>query len=210
MTPTPGKPNSSSPSNTTDPSGEQADVTVNVTVANGKVNPSGATVKVKAGQTVLVTAVSDTADEVHIHGYDKELAAHPGQARVGEVHRRHEGHLRDRDPRERQTGRQARRLVTLLLAGLLLPLHGIGGRQDLPVPFGLAVGGAAVAIALSFVILGLAWRNPRYRGDASGKPLPDAITRTVDAGWFRWIVRLARAGRLRSTRWSRCCSAWTG
>lgn len=74
---------------------------------------------------------------------------------------------------------------------LLLPLHGIGGRQDLPVPFGLAVGGAAVAITLSFVILGLAWRNPKYRGDASGKPLPAAITRTVDAAWFRWIVRLA-------------------
>jgi hypothetical protein len=77
-----------------------------------------------------------------------------------------------------------------ILVAQLLPLHGIGGRQDLPIPFGLAVGGAAVAIALSFVILGLAWRNPKYRGDTSGRPLPAAITRTVDAGWFRWIVRL--------------------
>jgi len=73
---------------------------------------------------------------------------------------------------------------------LLLPLHGIGGRQDLPIPFGLAVGGAGVAIALSFIVLGLAWRSPKYRGNASGKPLPAAITRTVDAGWFRWVVRL--------------------
>ena len=79
MTPTPGKPNSSSPSNTADPSGEQADVTVNVTVANGKVNPSGSTVKVTAGQTVLVTAISDAPDELHIHGYDKELALTPGK-----------------------------------------------------------------------------------------------------------------------------------
>ncbi|MEI8409237.1 MULTISPECIES: cupredoxin domain-containing protein [unclassified Kribbella] len=78
-TTTPGKPNTSSPSNTADPSGEQADVTVSVTVANGKVNPSGATIKVKAGQTVLVTAVSDAADEVHIHGYDKELPLTPGK-----------------------------------------------------------------------------------------------------------------------------------
>jgi hypothetical protein len=46
-------------------------------------------------------------------------------------------------------------------------------------------------VALSFVVLGLAWRNPKYRGNAAGKPLPAAITRTVDAGWFRWIVRLA-------------------
>ncbi|MDX6284136.1 MAG: hypothetical protein QOH03_5207, partial [Kribbellaceae bacterium] len=73
---------------------------------------------------------------------------------------------------------------------LLLPLHGIGGRQDLPVPFGLAVGGAGIAIALSFVVLGLAWRNPKYRGDKSGKALPDAITRTVDSAGFRWFVRL--------------------
>jgi len=75
----PGTPNTSSPSNTADPSGEQADVTINVTVANGKVNPSGATIKAKAGQTVLVTAVSDAADELHIHGYDKELELTPGK-----------------------------------------------------------------------------------------------------------------------------------
>jgi hypothetical protein len=73
---------------------------------------------------------------------------------------------------------------------LILPLHGIGGRQDLPVPFGLAVAGAAIAVAISFVVLGLAWRNPKYRGNAAGRPLPAAITRTVDAAWFRWIVRL--------------------
>lgn len=72
----------------------------------------------------------------------------------------------------------------------MLPLHGIGGRQDLPVPFGLAVGGAAVAVALSFVVLGLAWRSPKYRGNASGVSLPAAITRTIDAHWFRWVVRL--------------------
>jgi hypothetical protein len=78
-TPTPGSPNASSPSNTADPSGEQADVTVDVTVANGKVNPSGATIKVKAGQTVLVKAVSDADDELHIHGYDKELELTPGK-----------------------------------------------------------------------------------------------------------------------------------
>ncbi|MFI5695916.1 cupredoxin domain-containing protein [Kribbella sp. NPDC051586] len=78
-TPTPGSPNPSSPSNTADPSGEQADVTIDVTVANGKVNPSGATIKVKAGQTVLVKAISDAAEEVHIHGYDKELELTPGK-----------------------------------------------------------------------------------------------------------------------------------
>ena len=76
------------------------------------------------------------------------------------------------------------------MTSLLLPLHGIGGRQDLPLPFGLAVGGAAVAIALSFIVLAVAWRSPRYKGDASGRPLPAAITRGIDSGAFRWIVRI--------------------
>lgn len=76
---TPGGPKTNTPSNTADPSGDQADVTLNVTVANGKVNPSGSSIKVKAGQTVLITAVSDAADELHIHGYDKELELAPGK-----------------------------------------------------------------------------------------------------------------------------------
>jgi PBP1b-binding outer membrane lipoprotein LpoB len=74
-TPTPGD----GPSNTADPSKDQADVVVNVTVANGKVNPSGASIKVAAGQTVLITAVSDAEEELHIHGYDKELELSPGK-----------------------------------------------------------------------------------------------------------------------------------
>jgi len=72
-------PNTKSPSNTADPSGEQADVTVNVTVANGKVNPSGSSIKVKAGQSVLITAISDAEDQLHIHGYDKEIELKPGK-----------------------------------------------------------------------------------------------------------------------------------
>jgi hypothetical protein len=74
-----GTPNTKSPSNTADPSGETADVTINVVVANGKVNPSGSSVKVKAGQSVLITATSDAEDELHIHGYDKELELAPGK-----------------------------------------------------------------------------------------------------------------------------------
>ena len=50
--------------------------------------------------------------------------------------------------------------------------HGVGGRQDLPIPFELAVLGAALALVVSFLILGLAWKESRYRGDDSGLPLP--------------------------------------
>jgi hypothetical protein len=72
----------------------------------------------------------------------------------------------------------------------VLPLHGIGGRQDLPVPLGFAVTGAGIAITLSFVILALAWRSPRYRGAAAGTPLPSGLATTFDSSWLRWGVRL--------------------
>ncbi|MFG1625519.1 hypothetical protein [Kribbella sp. NPDC049227] len=79
--------------------------------------------------------------------------------------------------------------MNIVASTAMVPLHGIGGRQDLPVPFGFAVVGGAVAITLSFVILGLAWRTPKYRGARAGTPLPAAVTRAVDSGWFRWAVR---------------------
>jgi hypothetical protein len=69
--------------------------------------------------------------------------------------------------------------------------HGVGGRQDLPIPFGLAVFGAALALVVSFLILGLAWRESRYRGDDSGRPLPDRLTHAADSPWTRWALRIA-------------------
>jgi hypothetical protein len=68
--------------------------------------------------------------------------------------------------------------------------HGVGGRQDLPIPFELAVLGAALALVVSFLVLGLAWKESRYRGDDSGRPLPEALTRAVDAPWARWALRI--------------------
>ena len=68
--------------------------------------------------------------------------------------------------------------------------HGVGGRQDLPIPFELAVLGAAFALVVSFIVLGLAWRESRYRGDDSGRPLPEALNRVVDASLTRWTLRI--------------------
>ena len=75
------------------------------------------------------------------------------------------------------------------LIPLLVPLHGIGGRQDLPLPFGYLLTGSAVAVAVSFLVLGLAWKTPRYRGADAGIPLPLAISQAVDPPAFRWAVR---------------------
>ena len=45
---------------------------------------------------------------------------------------------------------------------MLVPLHGIASRHDLPLPFSFVVVGAALALAISFVVLVVAWREPRF------------------------------------------------
>lgn len=47
--------------------------------------------------------------------------------------------------------------------------HGIGGQSDLPIPLGLAVAGAVAALVVSFTVLALAWRTPRYGADRGGR-----------------------------------------
>ncbi len=59
-----------------------------------------------------------------------------------------------------------------------LPLHGLGSRQDLPLPFEYVVAGAATALVISFLVLAVAWRVPRYRDDG-GVALP-RLTALVD------------------------------
>ncbi|MET0694219.1 MAG: hypothetical protein ABWY56_09815, partial [Propionibacteriaceae bacterium] len=70
----------------------------------------------------------------------------------------------------------------------LVPLHGIGTRHDLPLPFSFVVLGAALALVVSFVVLFLAWRRPRYVA-ARGVSWP-GLTRLVDSRAFRTAARL--------------------
>ncbi|WP_375432434.1 hypothetical protein [uncultured Friedmanniella sp.] len=72
---------------------------------------------------------------------------------------------------------------------MLVPLHGIASRHDLPLPFSFLVVGAAVALTVSFVVLLLAWRHPRYT-ELRGRPLP-LLTRLVDSPVTRAVLRLA-------------------
>lgn len=57
------------------------------------------------------------------------------------------------------------------MTGVLLG-HGIGGREDLPLPLGWAVTGAAVAVVVSFLALGWLWSEPKLASATSGRPLP--------------------------------------
>ncbi len=72
---------------------------------------------------------------------------------------------------------------------MLLPLHGLGGAKDLPIPIGLAIAGGIAALVVSFCVLALAWRTPRYEGPG-GRPAPRWLARLVDDERFRWTVRI--------------------
>ncbi|MCL2542406.1 MAG: hypothetical protein FWE71_08120 [Nocardioidaceae bacterium] len=60
----------------------------------------------------------------------------------------------------------------------VISAHGFGGQADLPIPLGLAISGSVAALVLSFAVLLMAWRSPRYASPA-GRPAP------------RWLDRVA-------------------
>jgi hypothetical protein len=72
---------------------------------------------------------------------------------------------------------------------LLIPLHGIGGRGDLPVPLWLAIYSAGAAVAVSFFALAAFWSRPRFEVTA-GRSL-DLLTRIVDNRLTRRLIKLA-------------------
>ena len=70
---------------------------------------------------------------------------------------------------------------------MLIPLHGIAARRDLPLPFSFVVAGAVLALVISFVILIFAWRQPRFER-VGGRPMP-GLTAAVDNPVVRLVAR---------------------
>ncbi|MGB8960500.1 MAG: hypothetical protein WCC38_00890 [Pseudonocardiaceae bacterium] len=68
--------------------------------------------------------------------------------------------------------------------------HGIEGRRDLPLPLGLMVQAAVLALLASFFGLGVLWRSPRLRAGAAGWAVPGSIERFLDSSGLRWLLRL--------------------
>ena len=68
--------------------------------------------------------------------------------------------------------------------------HGIGGAKDLPIPAAYAIAGAGAALAVSFIVLALAWRTPRFDAAHSGRPAPARFARVVDGAAFAWTLRV--------------------
>ena len=44
----------------------------------------------------------------------------------------------------------------------MIVAHGVGGRDDLPLPLDLVLQGAAIALLVSFLVLGVAWKQARF------------------------------------------------
>jgi hypothetical protein len=68
----------------------------------------------------------------------------------------------------------------------VISAHGIGGARDLPISPELAIAGAVAALTVSFIVLAVAWRTPRYDAATSGRPAPAWIARVVDS--TAWLV----------------------
>lgn len=72
-----------------------------------------------------------------------------------------------------------------------LPLaHGLGGPADLPISPELAIAGAVAALVVSFTVLALAWRTPRYDPDTSGRPAPAWLSRLVASPAYAVALRV--------------------
>ena len=68
--------------------------------------------------------------------------------------------------------------------------HGIGGAKDLPISPELAIAGAVAALTVSFTVMAVAWRTPRYDEATSGRPAPGGLTRVVDSTAWRVLWRV--------------------
>lgn len=68
--------------------------------------------------------------------------------------------------------------------------HGLGGAKDLPISPELAIAGATAALVISFTVLAVAWRTPRYDAATSGRPAPAFIRDLVDTRAWRFTWRV--------------------
>lgn len=68
--------------------------------------------------------------------------------------------------------------------------HGLGGASDLPIPPSLAIAGGVAALVVSFTVLALAWRTPRYDATTSGRTAPAGLARLVDSAAYGAALRV--------------------
>jgi hypothetical protein len=88
--------------------------------------------------------------------------------------------------------------------------HGIGGSQDLPLSLPFALAGGAAALAVSFIVLALAWREPRFDAATQGRPVPARLAAAVDGGWLSALLRVLGLSFAAYVAWAALAGADSG
>ena len=202
------------------------------------VTPNGERVEVPVGEPVELIA-ADQPGEIHVHSTPEQEIEYPKGTTSRARPDRPAGRGRRRVARPRAGDRPARG-----------PLSA-GPRTASPSPTASAAPrtcrsrpswrspGAVAALAVSFTVLAVAWRSPRYDAATSGRPAPAWLATLVDSTWFGGALRcldglavaayaafaavswagpadqpvlrhLLRAGGGSGWSRSRCCSARSG
>jgi hypothetical protein len=81
-------------------------------------------------------------------------------------------------------------LSAALGVGGAISAHGLGGAKDLPIPSELAIAGAVAALVVSFTVLAVAWREPRYDAATTGRPAPAWLDRVVSSRALAVVARV--------------------
>ncbi|HOB48288.1 MAG TPA: hypothetical protein PKK01_03100 [Mycobacterium sp.] len=66
--------------------------------------------------------------------------------------------------------------------------HGVGGSTDLPIPLNYALVGGVWALILTFAVVAVAWRTPKFDPAKPGRALPGWVTVAVDSPILRGVV----------------------
>lgn len=74
---------------------------------------------------------------------------------------------------------------------VLTPLHGLGGGANLPISATSAIIGGSAALVVSFAVLLLAWREPRFDRAQKPRPVPVGLARLIDSTAWAALLRLA-------------------
>ena len=78
-------------------------------------------------------------------------------------------------------------MVTAGQAHALLA-HDVDVSADLPIPLSFVLIGAAWVVASTFALVAFSWKEPRFDPTRPGRPLPEWVTRAVDAPLSRWTA----------------------
>jgi len=83
--------------------------------------------------------------------------------------------------------------------------HGVGGSTDLPLPLPYALIGGVWALIVTFAVVGVAWRTPRFDPAKPGRALPPWVTNAVNSPTVRGVLA---AATIAATVWVAVAAIW--